>query len=178
MRASAWPPRRSRRSSSPSFPPRRPARERAWACRRPTASSSRPAGAVAGAAEVRAPGHGEGVVLLVEDEAPVRAFASRALRMRGYTVLEADSAEAALKTLEDRDLDIDVFVTDVIMPGMDGPSWVREALKARPATKVVFVSGYAEDSIAESQARIPNAVFLPKPFSLNQLTATVQAQIA
>ncbi len=136
------------------------------------------AGAVAGAAEVRAPGHGEGVVLLVEDEAPVRAFASRALRMRGYTVLEADSAEAALKTLEDRDLDIDVFVTDVIMPGMDGPSWVREALKARPATKVVFVSGYAEDSIAESQARIPNAVFLPKPFSLNQLTATVQAQIA
>jgi len=98
--------------------------------------------------------------------------------MRGYTVLEADSAEAALKTLEDRELDIDVFVTDVVMPGMDGPSWVREALKERPDTKVIFVSGYAEDSIAESQARIPNAVFLPKPFSLNQLTATVQAQIA
>ena len=136
------------------------------------------ADAVAGPSELRAHGHGEGVVLLVEDEAPVRAFASRALRMRGYTVLEADSAEAALKTLEDRELDIDVFVTDVVMPGMDGPSWVREALKERPDTKVIFVSGYAEDSIAESQARIPNAVFLPKPFSLNQLTATVQAQIA
>ena len=127
--------------------------------------------------EAPAVGHGEGVVLLVEDEAPVRAFASRALRMRGYTVLEADSAEDALKTLEDAALEIDVFVTDVIMPGMDGPSWVREALKTRPDTKVVFVSGYAEDSIAQSQARIPNSVFLPKPFSLNELTATVQAQI-
>ncbi|MEL7459322.1 MAG: ATP-binding protein [Pseudomonadota bacterium] len=121
--------------------------------------------------------HGQGAVLLVEDEAPVRAFASRALRMRGYTVVEADSAEAALKTLEDGDLSIDIFVTDVVMPGMDGPTWVREALKQRPNTKVVFVSGYAEDAISESQARIPNAVFLPKPFSLNDLTSTVQAQL-
>ncbi|MEO1238294.1 MAG: response regulator, partial [Pseudomonadota bacterium] len=115
---------------------------------------------------------------LVEDEAPVRAFASRALRMRGYTVVEADCAEAALKALEDRDLSIDIFVTDVVMPGMDGPTWVREALKQRPDTKVVFVSGYAEDSVAENQARIPNAVFLPKPFSLNELTSTVQAQLS
>ena len=120
---------------------------------------------------------GEGVVLLVEDEAPVRAFASRALRMRGYTVLEADSAEQALKTLADPNLTVDVFVTDVIMPGMDGPSWVREALKARPNVKVIFVSGYAEDSFTETQSRIPNSVFLPKPFSLSELTATVQGQI-
>jgi len=120
---------------------------------------------------------GEGVVLLVEDEAPVRAFASRALRMRGYTVLEADSAEEALKTLADPTLAVDVFVTDVIMPGMDGPSWVREALKTRPHVKVVFVSGYAEDSFSETQSRIPNSVFLPKPFSLSELTATVQGQI-
>ena len=118
-----------------------------------------------------------GVVLLVEDEAPVRAFASRALKMRGYTVLEAESAEQALKTLEDRSLNVDVFVTDVIMPGMDGPSWVAEALKDRPGVRVVFVSGYAEDSFSEQQARIPNSVFLPKPFSLNELTATVQGQI-
>ncbi len=73
-----------------------------------------------------------GVVLLVEDEAPVRAFASRALKMRGYTVLEAENAEEALKTLEDRSLNVDVFVTDVIMPGMDGPSWVAKALVDRP----------------------------------------------
>lgn len=120
---------------------------------------------------------GEGVVLLVEDEAPVRAFASRALRMRGYTVLEADCAEEALKTLEDGSLNVDLFVTDVIMPGMDGPSWVREALKERPEVKVVFVSGYAEDAFGDSQDAIPNSVFLPKPFSLSDLTSTVQQQL-
>ncbi|MFK7870303.1 MAG: ATP-binding protein [Roseobacter sp.] len=121
--------------------------------------------------------HGDGVILLVEDEAPVRAFASRALRLRGYTVLEADSAEAALKTLEDDTLNVDVFVTDVVMPGMDGPSWVREALKERPGVRVVFVSGYAEDSFGEAQTKIPNSVFLPKPFSLNDLTETVHEQL-
>lgn len=118
-----------------------------------------------------------GVILLVEDEAPVRAFASRALRLRGYTVLEAENAEAALATLEDPSLKIDVFVTDVVMPGMDGPSWVREALKARPDVRVVFVSGYAEDSLGEAQKKIPNSVFLPKPFSLNDLTETVNKQL-
>ncbi len=121
--------------------------------------------------------HGDGVILLVEDEAPVRAFASRALRLRGYTVLEADSAEAALKTLEDESLNVDVFVTDVVMPGMDGPSWVKEALKDRPDVRVVFVSGYAEDSFGEAQMKIPNSVFLPKPFSLNDLTDTVHRQL-
>ena len=120
---------------------------------------------------------GEGVVLLVEDEAPVRAFASRALRLRGYTVLEADSAEQALKALEDPNLLVDVFVTDVVMPGMDGPSWVKRALVDRPNVKVIFVSGYAEDALSENQSRIPNSVFLPKPFSLNDLTATVQEQL-
>jgi len=121
--------------------------------------------------------HGDGVVLLVEDEAPVRAFASRALRLRGYTVIEADSAEQALRTLEDPNLNVDIFVTDVIMPGMDGPSWVREALKQRPGVRVVFVSGYAEESFGDAQASIPNSVFLPKPFSLNDLTDTVKGQL-
>ncbi|MBL9058704.1 MAG: response regulator, partial [Mangrovicoccus sp.] len=125
------------------------------------------------------PDHGrtDGVVLLVEDEAPVRAFASRALRLRGFTVIEAENAEQALERLADRDLAVDVFVTDVVMPGMDGPSWVREALRERPDTRVIFVSGYAEDALSDHQARIPNSVFLPKPFSLQQLTATVQSQL-
>lgn len=119
----------------------------------------------------------EGVILLVEDEAPVRAFASRALRLRGYTVLEAVSAEDALETLQDASLNIDVFVTDVVMPGRSGPSWVREALEKRPEVRVVFVSGYAEDSFGEEQNKIPNSVFLPKPFSLTELTDTVQQQL-
>jgi two-component system cell cycle sensor histidine kinase/response regulator CckA len=127
--------------------------------------------------EQAVPTSGDGVVLLVEDEAPVRAFASRALRLRGFTVLEADCAEAALTMLADPDLVVDLFLTDVIMPGKDGPTWVREALAARPDTKVVFVSGYAEEAFGEEQKRIPNSVFLPKPFSLNELTKTVHNQL-
>ena len=92
-------------------------------------------------------------------------------------MLEAENAEEALKTLEDPALDVDVFVTDVVMPGMDGPSWVKRALQDRPNVRVIFVSGYAEDSLAEMQSRIPNSVFLPKPFSLSDLTATVQGQV-
>lgn len=120
---------------------------------------------------------GTATVLLVEDEAPVRAFASRALKLRGYTVFEADCAEEALRILEDETLKVDVFVTDVIMPGMDGPTWVAEALKARPNTAVVFVSGYAEDVFNDGRPPVPNSVFLPKPFSLSELTATVQNKI-
>ncbi|WP_417727540.1 ATP-binding protein [Roseovarius sp.] len=120
---------------------------------------------------------GSGVVLLVEDEAPVRAFASRALQLRGFTVLEAESAEDALEILADVDLHVDVFVTDVVMPGIDGPGWVRRALAIRPAARVVFMSGYAEETFGDAQARIPNSVFLPKPFSLNELTEVVQRQM-
>ena len=118
-----------------------------------------------------------GVVLLVEDEAPVRAFASRALRLRGYTVIEAGSAEEALDALADKELSVDLFVTDVIMPGLDGPTWVRRALKDRPDTKVVFVSGYAEDALDGGSDDIPDSVFLPKPFSLTELTETVRRQL-
>lgn len=120
---------------------------------------------------------GEGVVLLVEDEAPVRAFAARALRLRGYTVLEAACGEDALELSKDAQMQIDLFVTDVIMPGLDGPTWVREALQSRPDTPVIFVSGYAEDVMAEQQSRIPNAAFLPKPFSLTDLTMAVQKHL-
>jgi two-component system, cell cycle sensor histidine kinase and response regulator CckA len=121
---------------------------------------------------------GEGVILLVEDEASVRAFASRALSLRGYTVLEAANAEEALAKLEDKALHVDLFVTDVVMPGMDGPAWVRRAHLDRPNVKVVFMSGYADDGLAEDQARVPNSVFLPKPFSLNDLTNTVQGLLS
>ncbi|QYX58573.1 response regulator [Roseovarius sp. SCSIO 43702] len=123
-------------------------------------------------------GSAEGVVLLVEDEAPVRAFASRALQLRGFTVVEADSAEDALDILADETLRIDVFVTDVVMPGLDGPTWVQEALRTRPDVRTVFMSGYAEDDFADAQARIAHSVFLSKPFSLTDLTDTVQRQLA
>lgn len=119
----------------------------------------------------------DGVVLLVEDEAPVRAFASRALRLRGFTVIEAENGEQALEILQDPSLHIDIFVTDVIMPGLDGPGWVHEARRERPGTRVIFVSGYSEENLVETRAGISNAVFLPKPFSLIQLTETVERQL-
>ncbi|MCT4610812.1 MAG: ATP-binding protein [Pelagimonas sp.] len=123
------------------------------------------------------PQKGSGVVLLVEDEAPVRAFAARALRLRGYEVVEAETAEDALSKLEDDSFEVDIFVTDVVMPGMDGPSWVRIAREKRPDTCVVFMSGYAEDVFGEGSDDVPNSVFLPKPFSLSDLTETVHKQL-
>ncbi len=116
---------------------------------------------------------GEGVVLLVEDEAPVRAFATRALRLKGYTVFEAGSAEDALRILEDQNLHVDVFVTDVVMPGMDGPTWVAKALESRPDVRVVFMSGYTEGAFGDAGPEIRHSTFLPKPFSLTQLTEAV-----
>ncbi|MFD1342507.1 ATP-binding protein [Litorisediminicola beolgyonensis] len=121
---------------------------------------------------------GDGVIMLVEDEAPVRAFASRALKLRGYTVIEADCAEAALAILEDAGVEVDLFVSDVIMPGLDGPSWVRKAREQRPDIGVVFVSGYAEDALDNAAHQMPNASFLAKPFSLNDLTDTVAARLS
>jgi two-component system cell cycle sensor histidine kinase/response regulator CckA len=117
---------------------------------------------------------GAGVVLLIEDEAPVRAFAARALRLRGYEVFEAASAEEALTMLDAPDFEVDVILSDVVMPGMDGPSCVREARKKRPAVRVVFVSGYAEDALKRSMEGLENCLFLPKPFSLNELTAKIK----
>jgi two-component system, cell cycle sensor histidine kinase and response regulator CckA len=117
---------------------------------------------------------GRGQVLIVEDEDPVRSFAARALRLRGYTVLEAASGEEALDMLGDEGLHVDIFVSDVIMPGLDGPAWVREAKKSRPDVKVVFMSGYAEDAFAGGEPGVSGSAFLPKPFTLNELTQKVK----
>lgn len=119
----------------------------------------------------------DATVLLVEDEAPVRAFASRALKLQGFKILEATCAEDALDILADPTVAVDVFVTDVVMPGMDGPTWVRIALKERPDTKVVFMSGYAEDIFTEDREPIAGSTFLAKPFSLSDLTAMVARQV-
>lgn len=112
-------------------------------------------------------------VLLVEDEVPVRSFTARALSMQDINVLEAGTAEEALTILEDDNLHIDIFVSDVVMPGQDGPTWVRKALKKRPDVKVIFVSGYAEETFSKEFGEIEGAIFLPKPFTLSKLTQTV-----
>lgn len=118
---------------------------------------------------------GIGVILLVEDEAPVRAFASRALQMRGYRVIEADCADAALHELAECDFDVNLVISDVVMPGADGPTWVREARRTRPDLPVIFVSGYAEDLFRKGREDVGENRFLSKPFSLNQLSNEVKA---
>ncbi|MCC5955383.1 MAG: response regulator [Natronohydrobacter sp.] len=117
------------------------------------------------------------LVLLVEDEAPVRSFAARALELQGHRVIEADCGEAALEILSNPDIRPDFFVSDVIMPGLDGPSWIELIRDRFPETPVLFMSGYAEDSRVAAQARISNASFIGKPFSLAEFTETVNSQI-
>ena len=117
---------------------------------------------------------GRGAILLVEDEEAVRAFASRALSSRGYTVLEAESGVEALRVAEEAGGSIDLIVSDVIMPEMDGPTMLAELRKRGFDAKVVFVSGYADDAFARSLPEKQEFVFLPKPFTLKQLIETVK----
>ncbi|MEN2979394.1 ATP-binding protein [Tistrella bauzanensis] len=116
-----------------------------------------------------------GRVLFVEDEAPVRAFAARALRQRGFTVEEAESADAAAARLDELvEAGIDVMVTDVVMPGMDGPTLAEKVRERLPGISIVFISGYAEDTFRRRLGDDPNVRFLPKPFNLKQLVQTVR----
>ncbi len=119
---------------------------------------------------------GQGTILLVEDEKPVRVFATRALTMRGYTVLEAEHGLEALDVIAaHKGPPIDLVISDVVMPGLDGPGLVEKLRATRPDLKVVFISGYAEgdfrQQVAEGETEIH---FLPKPFSLPQLTTKVR----
>jgi two-component system cell cycle sensor histidine kinase/response regulator CckA len=116
---------------------------------------------------------GRGTVLLVEDEDAVRAFGARALMSRGYTVLEAASGVEAL-AIVDEGAQIDLVVSDVVMPEMDGPTLLRE-LRARQAKyPIIFVSGYAEDAFKKNLGEDEQFSFLPKPFTLKQLVQAVK----
>ena len=117
---------------------------------------------------------GRGAILLVEDEEAVRAFAARALASRGYTVLQAETGLDALRVVEAASEPIDLIVSDVIMPEMDGPTMLTELRKRGLTAKVVFVSGYADDAFARNLPEGQDFVFLPKPFSLKQLIETVK----
>lgn len=120
----------------------------------------------------------EASILLVEDEDAVRKLAARSLRLRGFSVVEANCAEQALDILRDPATRFDLYLTDVIMPGMNGPDWVRIALADRPGTDVIFVSGYSDDAFANGDAAVPNSTFLAKPYSLAQLADTIRDRLA
>ncbi|HTW50944.1 MAG TPA: PAS domain-containing protein [Stellaceae bacterium] len=120
---------------------------------------------------------GTGTVMLVEDEDPVRIFSARALRNKGYNVIEARSGEAALELMAETAEKIDLLITDVVMPKMDGPGLVREVRETHPEMKVIFISGYTEDSFRQRLDSDSNIHFLPKPFSLKQLATKVKEVI-
>jgi two-component system cell cycle sensor histidine kinase/response regulator CckA len=115
---------------------------------------------------------GSGSVLIVEDETMVRTVAERALVRHGYTVLTAENGEEALEILE-REGKVDLLISDVVMPTMDGPTTVRAARKLHPELPILFISGYAEEQLRKS-IDIPNVSFLAKPFSVQQLAETVR----
>lgn len=117
------------------------------------------------------------VVLLVEDEEAVRRGGKRMLETRGYTVHEAGSGIEALEVMEELEGKVDIVVSDVVMPEMDGPSLLRELRKSYPDLKFIFVSGYAEDAFARNLPADAKFGFLPKPFSLKQLAIAVREML-
>ncbi len=117
---------------------------------------------------------GDSTILLVEDEEPVRNFAARALRNKGYTVLEADCGEMALEVIAEHGDTLDVIVSDVIMPGMNGPEMIKKIVPDHPNVKIIFISGYAEDAFTDSFGSDYEFNFLPKPFTLKQLAAKIK----
>jgi two-component system cell cycle sensor histidine kinase/response regulator CckA len=119
---------------------------------------------------------GTGTILLVEDEDMVRTVAERALARQGYKVLTAADGEQALEVLASGEA-IDLMISDVVMPNMDGPTMVGHARRTHPDLPVLFMSGYAEEQLRKS-IDIANVAFLPKPFSVSQLAEAARDTLA
>jgi len=116
---------------------------------------------------------GSEVILFVEDEDPVRTFVSRALQSKGYKVLEADSGEAALEVLKTYLGPLDMLISDVVMPNMDGPSLARKIMEVHPHIKIILTSGYAEEGFHKGLDRARFS-FIAKPFTLQALASRVR----
>jgi two-component system cell cycle sensor histidine kinase/response regulator CckA len=122
---------------------------------------------------------GRGTILLVEDEEGLRGLNARGLASRGYTVLEAGNGVEAIAVLDERGGQVDLVITDVVMPEMDGPTLFKVLRERNPEIKIIFVSGYAEDAFAKNLPQNGGQfAFLPKPFTLKQLVAAVKETMA
>jgi two-component system cell cycle sensor histidine kinase/response regulator CckA len=121
---------------------------------------------------------GEGTILLVEDEEGLRQLNARGLTSRGYTVLEAGNGVEAIDVLESTPNKVDLVVSDVVMPEMDGPTLLRELRSRNPGLKIIFVSGYAEDAFQKHLPADGQFAFLAKPFTLKQLVNAVKETLA
>jgi CheY-like chemotaxis protein len=121
---------------------------------------------------------GSETVLLVEDEAMVRRFARRVLQSQGYTILEARDGEEAMAIAERTEGPIDVLVTDVVMPGMSGRELAVELVRRRPGLRVLYMSGYTDDAIAEHGVLEPGISLVEKPFTRDGLAAMLRKVLA
>ena len=120
---------------------------------------------------------GAGRILFVEDETRVRDIAARLLRARGYEVIEAEDGEQALALAEANAGAIDLMISDVIMPGMDGPDLLRAARPHLGEIPVLFISGYAEAEFSDLLEGERNVTFLPKPLDIQSLAEQVKARL-
>ncbi len=129
-------------------------------------------------AKPRADLTGQGTILLVEDEEGLRSLNARGLRSRGYSVIEASNGVEAMEALEEKNGAVDLVVSDVVMPEMDGPTLLREMRIRNPNLKIIFVSGYAEEAFDKSLPENEQFAFLAKPFALSALVAKVKETMA
>ncbi len=120
---------------------------------------------------------GEAILLLVEDDDAVRGIAARVLSSLGYTVHEASSGAEALELVEEDELKVDLVVSDVMMPEMDGPTLLKEMRKREKNTKFILMSGYAMDSFSKNLDGDETFIFLQKPFNMKDLAATVKSAL-
>jgi len=152
------------------------AEEQAPAANLLEASDTAPASAPA-AAPARGDLAGRGSILLVEDEDGVRGIAAQLLASFGYQVIEASDGEKALQIIKEQSGTIDLLISDVVMPGMDGPALLKEARPWLQKTRVMFISGYAERDLTKTLEDDRAISFLPKPFTLRQLAERVQQEL-
>jgi two-component system cell cycle sensor histidine kinase/response regulator CckA len=120
---------------------------------------------------------GVGRILFVEDEDAVRGVAARLLRARGYEVIEAADGEEALALAEQYAGQIDLLISDVIMPGLDGPTLLKKARKFLGTAPVMFISGYAEAEFSDLLEGETGVTFLPKPLDIKILAERVKQQL-
>jgi two-component system cell cycle sensor histidine kinase/response regulator CckA len=120
---------------------------------------------------------GHGRILFVEDESAVRNIAAKTLRKRGYEVIEAEDGEEALEILEEEPESFDLLISDVVMPGLDGPSLLKEARQYLGNARIIFISGYAKEEFSDTLSSDLEISFLPKPFDIQQLAERVKQEL-
>jgi len=120
---------------------------------------------------------GRGRILLVEDEHGVRGIAMHLLKSGGYEVVDAEDGERALAIIEEKPGGFDLLISDVVLPGIDGPSLLKKARNALGDARVIFISGYAERDLAKALDEETEVAFLPKPFTLRQLAEKVKDEL-